>query len=162
VTSGCPRGAPMLEDAEQLSSRFYMAMPIAKDAARGWSESVKFMRQYLPFELPPTRSMAEVLYLLRQVVEEHAEEEPSSAVAALFALTSDGYLPRTHQRTAELGYMLGRDSWGRGIAAEAARLLLDFAFGELGLHRVFAVVDEDNPASIRVVEKLGLRREARH
>jgi RimJ/RimL family protein N-acetyltransferase len=58
--------------------------------------------------------------------------------------------------------MLRRDCWGRGIATEAARLLLDFAFGEVGLHRVFAVVDEDNPASIRVVEKLGFRREARH
>ena len=55
-----------------------------------------------------------------------------------------------------------RGDWGRGIATEAARLLLDFAFGKLRLHRVFAVVGDDNPASIHVLEKLGLRREARH
>jgi RimJ/RimL family protein N-acetyltransferase len=83
-------------------------------------------------------------------------------VVGQVTLKTDRYIPRIRQRTSELGYMLRRDWWGRGIATEAAHLLLDFAFGELGLHRVFAVVDEDNPASIRVVEKLGFRREARH
>ena len=77
-------------------------------------------------------------------------------------LKRDRYIPRIRQRTSELGYMLRRDVWSRGIATEASRLLLDFAFGEGGLHRVFAVIDEENPASIRVVEKLGFRREARH
>lgn len=83
-------------------------------------------------------------------------------VVGQVTLKTDRYIPRIRQRTSELGYMLRRDCWGRGITTEAARLLLDFAFGELGLHRVFAVVDEDNPASIRVLEKLGFRREARH
>jgi RimJ/RimL family protein N-acetyltransferase len=83
-------------------------------------------------------------------------------VVGQVTLKTDRYIPRLRQRTSELGYMLRRDCWGRGLATEAARLLLDFAFGELGLHRVFAVVGDDNPASIRVLEKLGLRREARH
>jgi len=83
-------------------------------------------------------------------------------VVGQITLKMDRYIPRLRQRTAELGYMLRRDCWGRGIATEAARLLLDFAFGEVGLHRVFAVVGDDNPASIRVLEKLGFRREARH
>jgi ribosomal-protein-alanine N-acetyltransferase len=86
----------------------------------------------------------------------------SGDVVGQVTLKTDRYIPRIRQRTSELGYMLRRDHWGRGIATEAARLLLDLAFGDLGLHRVFAVVDEDNPASIRVVEKLGFRREARH
>ncbi len=86
----------------------------------------------------------------------------SGEVVGQVTLKTDRYIPRIRQRTSELGYMLRRDCWGRGIATEAARLLLDFAFSERGLHRVFAVVDEDNPASIRVVEKLGFRREARH
>lgn len=77
-------------------------------------------------------------------------------------LRTDRYIPRIRQRTSELGYMLRRDCWGRGLATEAARLLLDFGFRELGLHRVFAVVGEDHPASIRVLEKLGFRLEARH
>ncbi len=86
----------------------------------------------------------------------------SGEVVGQVTLKMDRYIPRLRQRTAELGYMLRRDAWGRGIATEATRLLLDFAFGELGFHRVFAVVDEDHAASIRVLEKLGFRREARH
>lgn len=83
-------------------------------------------------------------------------------VVGQVTLKTDRYIPRLRQRTSELGYMLRRDYWGRGIATEASRLLLDFAFGEVGLHRVFAVVGDDNPASIRVLEKLGFRLEARH
>jgi len=83
-------------------------------------------------------------------------------VVGQITLRMDRYIPRLRQRTFELGYMLRRDRWGQGITTEAARLLLDFAFGEVGLHRVFAVVDDDNHASIRVLEKLGFRREARH
>ncbi len=49
---------------------------------------------------------------------------------------------------------------GRGFASEAARALLGFAFEEVGLHRVSGDCDPRNPASARVMEKLGMRREA--
>ena len=49
--------------------------------------------------------------------------------------------------------------WGRGFATEAARGMVDFGFGELGLHRIWADCDPDNPASWRVLEKVGMRRE---
>lgn len=61
---------------------------------------------------------------------------------------------------ADLGYVLARAKWGQGIATEACQKLLDVAFGWLGLHRVWASTDADNVASRRVLEKLGLRREA--
>ena len=61
--------------------------------------------------------------------------------------------------SAEVGYWLGRERWGRGIASEALRLLTGFAFGELGLLRLFALPFADNAASIRVLEKAGFRRE---
>jgi RimJ/RimL family protein N-acetyltransferase len=60
---------------------------------------------------------------------------------------------------AELGYALGRDHWGRGLMGEALRLLLAFAFGELGLRRLEADVDPRNERSIRSLERLGFRRE---
>lgn len=63
------------------------------------------------------------------------------------------------QREGDIGYVLRRDLWGRGIATEAARTVLDFAFDVLGLHRVWATADPENVASIRVLEKLGMRRE---
>ncbi|HEX2052636.1 MAG TPA: GNAT family protein [Actinomycetota bacterium] len=59
----------------------------------------------------------------------------------------------------ELGYWVGREHWGRGLATEAAREATTYAFEVLGLHRVWATPFKRNPASIRVLEKLGFRPE---
>lgn len=63
-------------------------------------------------------------------------------------------------RQAELGYMLGFDYWGCGYTTEAGRCLVDFGFTTLRLHRIYAEVISENMASVRVLEKLGMRREA--
>lgn len=60
---------------------------------------------------------------------------------------------------AELGYFFLRDHWGKGYAVEAAEALLDFAFGPLGLHRVWGKCHTGNAGSARVMEKLGMTRE---
>jgi RimJ/RimL family protein N-acetyltransferase len=59
----------------------------------------------------------------------------------------------------EIWYLVRPDHWGRGIAAEAARMLLSIGFGEMNLHRMFATCLPENPASSRVLENIGLRRE---
>ena len=61
---------------------------------------------------------------------------------------------------AELGYVLARGAWGRGLATELGEKLLEVAFGWLGLHRIWASTDSENVASQHVLAKLGLRREA--
>jgi len=63
------------------------------------------------------------------------------------------------QRRAELGYWIGRHWWGHGYATEASRALVAWAFERLGLQRVFARHFGSNPASGRVLEKIGMRRE---
>ena len=60
---------------------------------------------------------------------------------------------------AEVGFTLSREHQGRGLATEAVSRLLDFAFGELGLHRVYAITDQENEPSFTLLERLGLRRE---
>jgi RimJ/RimL family protein N-acetyltransferase len=60
---------------------------------------------------------------------------------------------------AELGYWLGVPYWNRGYCTEAATALVDFAFTRLGLHRVQAHYLTRNPASGRVMQKLGMRSE---
>ncbi len=65
------------------------------------------------------------------------------------------------KREADLGYVMNRAFWKRGIATEAARGLLKFGFGELKLHRIWATCDPGNAASIRVLEKIGMQREGR-
>jgi len=60
---------------------------------------------------------------------------------------------------AEIGYWVGVPYWGRGYATEASGALLAWAFGERRLHRVIGRHVARNPASGRVMEKLGMRRE---
>ena len=59
----------------------------------------------------------------------------------------------------EIWYLVEPESWGKGIATGAARHLLDFGFGELGLHRIWATCLPENPGSARVLEKVGMRKE---
>lgn len=66
-----------------------------------------------------------------------------------------------YSRTAELGYWLGVDYWGRGIATEAVELVVQHAFNVLKLARLEAGVFAWNPASARVLEKNGFILEAR-
>jgi [ribosomal protein S5]-alanine N-acetyltransferase len=69
-------------------------------------------------------------------------------------------LRRFHRdRRAELGYWLGADAWGSGLATEAADAMIDFGFRELGLERIYAQVLEGNDASCRVLDKLGMMNE---
>lgn len=74
------------------------------------------------------------------------------------------YLIREHPnatvyRFGELAYWITPDEWGNGYATSASRLLLDYTFDELGLHRIEASTFASNEASKRVLEKLGFTEE---
>jgi [ribosomal protein S5]-alanine N-acetyltransferase len=68
-------------------------------------------------------------------------------------------MPAGGQPRAELGYILGRAHWGQGYASEAQRRVIDFAFTELGLHRLEADTHPANARSVRSLERLGFRVE---
>lgn len=70
-------------------------------------------------------------------------------------------LHSVEDRTAEIGWILLPGSQGQGYASEAAALLLDLCFGELGLHRVYAELDPRNAASVALCTRLGMREEGR-
>jgi len=61
-------------------------------------------------------------------------------------------------REIELGYTLARDSWGNGFATEAGSACLAAGLAHLGVPRIIAVVDEENVASQRVAERIGMTR----
>lgn len=61
---------------------------------------------------------------------------------------------------AELGYWLGPDYWNRGIMSRAVKQIVDFAFENYNINRIYARVFEGNGASVRVLEKAGFVREA--
>ena len=71
------------------------------------------------------------------------------------------HLTPRHRR-AELGYWIGVPHWGCGYCTEAARVVLAFGFDALGLHRIEAHHFTRNPASGRVMQKLGMRFEGVH
>jgi RimJ/RimL family protein N-acetyltransferase len=62
-------------------------------------------------------------------------------------------------RRAEIGYILNRDYWRRGLMQQALGAVIDFAFDTLKLHRIEADVDALNTASLGILEKLGFERE---
>jgi len=65
------------------------------------------------------------------------------------------------RQQAALGYCYHQDAWGQGFATEAALAMLRFGFEQLSLHRIYASADTRNGASIRVLDKIGMRQEGR-
>jgi RimJ/RimL family protein N-acetyltransferase len=66
---------------------------------------------------------------------------------------------RVKEYTMDLGYVLARSCWGRGYMSEAARPIVDWGLAQCGIFRIWAVCDVNNPASARVLEKIGMQRE---
>jgi len=64
-------------------------------------------------------------------------------------------------KKASLGYWIGKQYWGRGIATECVGLIIDYAFSsdDLGLREVIAYVFPENNASIRVLVKNGMKKD---
>ena len=98
------------------------------------------------------------------------EKEMAEASSTNFAIVVDGaavggigltFYTDVFRRSAEIGYWLGEEFWGKGIVTEAVRALTDYAFSNFDLCRVYAGVFEWNPASMRVLEKAGYQFEAR-
>lgn len=68
-----------------------------------------------------------------------------------------GIYPRPSKKEDwEFVYFLGRNAWGKGYATEIAHRIIEFGFDDLKLPEIFASVDNDHPASIRVLEKAGM------
>jgi RimJ/RimL family protein N-acetyltransferase len=61
----------------------------------------------------------------------------------------------------EIGYIMRRDTWGKGYAREAVSAVIDYGFGALGLRRIIADTDPDNAGSNRLLETLGFTCEGR-
>ena len=66
-----------------------------------------------------------------------------------------------HRHTAEFGYWLAEEFWGKGIMTEAITAFVDHCFAKFSLRRMFAEAFSNNPASARVLEKAGFVLEGR-
>jgi RimJ/RimL family protein N-acetyltransferase len=110
--------------------------------------------------VPHPYSSADALFFLEQIV-------PAEWVWAITLRGSDelsgaiGLTPEDGALTAELGYWLSSSQWSCGITTEAARAVISFGFDRLGLPFLTSGYFEDNPASGRVLEKLGFSESGR-
>jgi [ribosomal protein S5]-alanine N-acetyltransferase len=117
----------------------HMLLPLCS-----WAESEKFLRDAL-VEDPsdPWRS------IVRGISESGNEEVVGLCGLVMLGGAEEG----------EVWYLVKPETWGKGIATDALKQLLNLGFGELGLHRIWATCLPENPASARVLEKAGMRKE---
>ncbi|MFC8502381.1 GNAT family N-acetyltransferase [Pedococcus sp. NPDC057267] len=102
----------------------------------------------------------------RQFLREATDTEPTDDGYMLAVLREGAVIGSAavwttsgEDRSGEMGYTLHPDYWGRGYGTDVATLLLQLGFNALGLERITATCDPQNLASVRVLEKAGLRQE---
>jgi RimJ/RimL family protein N-acetyltransferase len=90
-----------------------------------------------------------------------APRENPDACVGFVGLAVPSFLPSILPAV-EVGWRLARQVWGQGLATEGATAALAHAFGPLELRSVVSIIDPDNERSVRVAEKLGMRRGSAH
>lgn len=114
------------------------------------------------------RTPDEARHMLERLMRMTAIDDDSSALRLAALLPETGILigdfslqrvSREHNQ-GEIGFIVHPDHHGQGYATEAATVLLRLGFEELGLHRIVGRCDARNAASARLMERLGMRREA--
>jgi RimJ/RimL family protein N-acetyltransferase len=119
--------------------------------------------RYLLYDV---RNRDQVRGILEQRIQADGPERDAVDLAVVLpdtgALIGDVvlFLRSREHRQGEIGYLFHPDYGGRGYATEAARMLLRLGFEDYGLHRIIGRIDARNTASARVLERLGMRREA--
>lgn len=114
--------------------------------------------RYIPWPVRTRAETAEALHRKQdQLVARSAGEWIVRAIVERETGTVIGevLLKREDDGSAEVGYVIRRDRWGRGLGSEAVRTMLDAAVPAFGLARVDAVVEAGNAGSIRLLERLG-------
>ena len=117
--------------------------------------------KHLRDRFPHPYTTADAKFFLKHA---SAAQDPSNLAIDVDgnAVGAVGYVPGhdIERFSAEIGYWLGEEFWGRGIVTEAVQLVTNHAFEQLNFLRLYALPFTDNPASARVLEKSGYEREA--
>lgn len=135
-----------------------------------WPHVLAYQRdpRYLKFYPWNDRTEAEVRDFVQMFVEQQTER-PRRRFLLAITLPGSGRLigncgirrKPENDHEADIGYEVAPEHWDQGYATEAALAMLDFGFRELGLHRISSWCIADNSASVKVLEKAGLRLEGR-
>jgi len=66
---------------------------------------------------------------------------------------------QNEHKKAEIGYLFGKPYWGKGYATEAAKKIVELGFKDYDINKIWGMVYADNPNSIKVLEKIGMKHE---
>ena len=112
--------------------------PYTFEAAEEWIKKI----------LNPDKNIKDYIFAITR--------RPESALIGVI-----GMMPDYQHLRAEIGYWIGLKYWNRGYCTEAAEAVLDFGFTKLQMSRIFAQCFARNPASSRVIEKIGMKYEGK-
>lgn len=151
-----------------LTSRDITLRPLRRSDASTWQELRRSNAAWLrPWEATLPRPDPSVPTTFAGMVRAYRREGRTGRAMA-FALVHNGALVGQvtlggiswgSLRSAYIGYWISQQVAGRGVMPRAVALLVDFALGQLLLHRIEINIRPENRASLRVVEKLGFRLE---
>ena len=118
--------------------------------------------KYLPWK--PYSNPADVIPFLEMTIKKYEEISTynwaiiyqGSVIGGISAMSID-----TMRNNCEVGYCIGYDFWNKGITSEALAAVIAFLFDEVGMHRIMAKHDIENPASGEVMKKCGMTYEGR-
>ncbi|CRK83394.1 GNAT family N-acetyltransferase [Neobacillus massiliamazoniensis] len=134
-----------------------------------WQEVHKYASQERVCRYQPwgPNSLKESQSFVKQVLVDSAKE-PRTRYALAINNKEDRLIGAgelnirdAHNKKGEIGYIINPEYWGKGIATDAATLIIGFGFHQLKLHRIYATCDPRNIGSIRVLEKAGMTKEGR-
>ncbi len=152
---------PFPRTTKRLTLRFAQRSDLDDLAAIYASEEVNRYLYSQPRDREQTRTLLE-----KRVAASHNNDANALFIVAVWNETGrviGDFMLRWNadeHRQGEIGGSLNPDFHGRGLAPEIYHELLDIGFGDYGLHRIVGRCDGRNSASIRSLEKLGLRKEA--
>ncbi|WP_326822746.1 GNAT family N-acetyltransferase [Streptosporangium sp. NBC_01756] len=157
----------MLKPSYPIRTQRLILRPFTFDDLTGLHaiHSLPEVARYLYLE---PRDTEQVRQALEKKTTQTALEEEGQALAIAVELAATGELigdstlfwHNALHRSGEIGYVFHPGHGGQGYATEAAEALLELAFDGLDLHRVTGRLDGRNHASARLLERLGMRREA--
>ena len=144
------------------TSRLRLRPPVAADAAAIFDAYTQDAEVARYTSWSPHRSLDETRNFLEQYCE--AGRKAGTVFSWLMTISEGGDAAgmidfRLTACRAEVGYVLARRYWGRGLMTEAADTVVEWVMAQPEIHRVWATVDLENVASQRVLEKVGMVRE---
>ena len=154
---------------EALRTERLVLVALTPELARAALEDRAKLGRMLGAHVPETWPGADFARILPRLARSAEQVSPGAEPTRLVVHAADGALigetgfhgPPDGSGTVEVGYSIVPAYRGRGLASEATRALIQHALSRPDIRRIIAECLDDNPASLKVLEKLGMRRVGR-